>query len=247
MKEIKAKKSWTNHFEQVEGVYNDFETLFEFYEGGDVSEEEILAEAAKTEKVIEELEVKKMLSGEEDQLSAMLEINPGAGGTESNDWAGMLMRMYIMWGESHGYKVREVNYQAGDVAGVKINGGMTVAPCPPPDIHIEDWHTSIELLKTLNLSALYLTHFGKVTNVNPHLDELKVLLTNWANWIKPFYVAQTPIDEIIPKFVAYVHQQLVDYGVDEFGLQQYEAANPANMSVAGLLRYWKKYGNIQLP
>jgi peptide chain release factor 2 len=60
-----------------------------------------------------------MLSNEEDQLNAMLEINPGAGGTESNDWAGLLMRMYIMWGEKNGYTVREVNYQAGEVAGVK--------------------------------------------------------------------------------------------------------------------------------
>ena len=68
---------------------------------------------------MEELEFKKMLSGEEDQLSAMLEINPGAGGTESNDWAGMLMRMYLMWGEKHGYKIKEVNFQEGEVAGVK--------------------------------------------------------------------------------------------------------------------------------
>ena len=60
-----------------------------------------------------------MLSGEEDKLSAMLEINPGAGGTESNDWASILLRMYIMWGESHGYKVKEINYQAGEVAGIK--------------------------------------------------------------------------------------------------------------------------------
>jgi len=70
-------------------------------------------------KQTEALELKKMLSSEEDQLSAMLQINPGAGGTESNDWAGILMRMYIMWGESNGYKVREVDFQAGDVAGVK--------------------------------------------------------------------------------------------------------------------------------
>jgi peptide chain release factor 2 len=68
---------------------------------------------------LEELEFKKMLSGEEDQLSAMLEINPGAGGTESNDWASMLMRMYIMWGEKHQYKVKEVNFQEGEVAGIK--------------------------------------------------------------------------------------------------------------------------------
>lgn len=112
-------KSWTNHYEEVETAFNDFETLFEFYEADEVSEEEITSEAAKTEKAIEELEVKKMLSGEEDQLSAMMEINPGAGGTESNDWAAILMRMYIMWGEAHDYKVREVNYQAGEVAGIK--------------------------------------------------------------------------------------------------------------------------------
>ena len=70
-------------------------------------------------KKLEELEFKKMLSSEEDQLSAMLQITPGAGGTESNDWAGILMRMYIMWGEANGYKVKEVDFQPGDVAGVK--------------------------------------------------------------------------------------------------------------------------------
>ena len=98
---------------------NDLETLFEFYEGGDVSESEIESEFLKVEKKIEELEFRKMLSNEEDQLSAIIEINPGAGGTESNDWAGMLMRMYIMWGEAHKFTVRELNYQAGEVAGVK--------------------------------------------------------------------------------------------------------------------------------
>ncbi len=67
----------------------------------------------------EDLEFKRMLGGEEDQLSAMLQINPGAGGTESNDWASILMRMYIMWAESQGFKVRQVNYQAGEVAGIK--------------------------------------------------------------------------------------------------------------------------------
>jgi len=68
---------------------------------------------------VDELEFKRMLSGEEDPLSAMIEINPGAGGTESQDWAEMLMRMYIMWGESQGFKVKEVSYQPGDVAGLK--------------------------------------------------------------------------------------------------------------------------------
>jgi peptide chain release factor 2 len=71
----------------------------------------------KAAKAIEELEFKKMLSKEEDQLSAVMEINPGAGGTESNDWADMLNRMYIMWGEKSGYKVSQIDYQAGEVAG----------------------------------------------------------------------------------------------------------------------------------
>lgn len=106
-------------FDQVMHSFEDLTTLFEFYELEEVSEEEITAEKQKTLDKLEALEVKKMLSGEEDRLSAMVEINPGAGGTESNDWASMLLRMYIMWGESKRYKVREVNYLAGEVAGIK--------------------------------------------------------------------------------------------------------------------------------
>lgn len=112
-------KSWTESYEEVETALEDVETLQEFVNEGEGSEEEVQAEYASALKLTEELELKKMLSGEEDQLSAMLQITPGAGGTESNDWAGILMRMYIMWGEANGYKVREVDYQAGDVAGVK--------------------------------------------------------------------------------------------------------------------------------
>ena len=70
-------------------------------------------------KELDDLEFKNMLSGEEDQLNAVLTINAGAGGTESCDWAAMLMRMYIMWGEKNGYKVKEIDYQAGDGAGIK--------------------------------------------------------------------------------------------------------------------------------
>ena len=98
---------------------DDLEVLSEFHDAGDASEEELNTEFRKVAKSVEELEFKKMLSKEEDQLSAMIEINPGAGGTESQDWADMLHRMYIMWGEKNGYKVREVDYQAGDVAGIK--------------------------------------------------------------------------------------------------------------------------------
>lgn len=100
-------------------MLEDLEVLNEFHEAGDVSEDELDIEYEKTSKAIEELEFKKMLSKEEDQLSAMVEINPGAGGTESQDWADMLNRMYIMWGEKSGYKVSQVDYQTGDVAGIK--------------------------------------------------------------------------------------------------------------------------------
>ncbi|MFP4089926.1 MAG: peptide chain release factor 2 [Cyclobacteriaceae bacterium] len=119
MKSIQAKKVWTNSFEKAQSAYEDLETLYEFYEMDEVSEQDIEKEYKKAEKLVDDLEFKKMLSGEEDQLSAMLEINPGAGGTESQDWSEMLMRMYIMWGESHGYKVRQVNYQPGETAGIK--------------------------------------------------------------------------------------------------------------------------------
>ncbi len=119
MKQIQAKKSWTGDYEKAENLLQDLEVLFEFYNMDEVSEEDIKSEYKKMLEEIEDLELKKMLSNEEDQLSAVIEINPGAGGTESNDWASILMRMYIMWGEKNGYKVREVDLQEGEVAGIK--------------------------------------------------------------------------------------------------------------------------------
>jgi len=119
MKKIQGLKTWTESFEEVETSIEDVETLFEFNQEGEASDEEVDEAYQTSLKLVEELELKKMLSEEEDQLSCMLQITPGAGGTESNDWAGILMRMYIMWGEANGYKVKEVDYQAGDVAGVK--------------------------------------------------------------------------------------------------------------------------------
>lgn len=110
---------WTESFEQANEAVEDLETLYEFFEMGEGSEEEVEAAHQKALKILEEVEFKKMLSGEEDQLNAIIEINPGAGGTESNDWAEMLMRMYIMWGEKSGMKVKQLNYQPGDVAGLK--------------------------------------------------------------------------------------------------------------------------------
>lgn len=119
MKEIQLRKNWTNDFEHAQKAVDDLEVLYEFYTAEEIGEKEILAEKDKAEKIVAALELKKMLDKEEDQLGAIIEINPGAGGTESQDWAEMLMRMYIMWGEKHGYKVSELNYQPGDGAGIK--------------------------------------------------------------------------------------------------------------------------------
>lgn len=119
MKQIQIRKGWTSSFEELNQAVQDLEVLYDFFSQGEVEEEEIKVEFEKAKKAVEELELKKMLSSEEDQLNAVLEINPGAGGTESNDWASILMRMYIMWGEKNGYKVREVDVQPGEVAGIK--------------------------------------------------------------------------------------------------------------------------------
>ena len=119
MKQIQARKGWTAAFESVDQRIEDLEVLYEFFTAGEVTEEELKKDFQLGKDAVEELELKKMLSAEEDQLNAVLEINPGAGGTESNDWASILMRMYIMWGEKNGYKVREVDLQPGEVAGIK--------------------------------------------------------------------------------------------------------------------------------
>jgi peptide chain release factor 2 len=119
MREIRSRKAWTASYEQAQALYDDLATLWEFLEAGEATEEEVERERKKLEAALEEVEFRKMLSGEEDQLNAMLDINSGAGGTESQDWASMLMRMYIMWGEKNGFKVREVNLQEGETAGIK--------------------------------------------------------------------------------------------------------------------------------
>ncbi len=119
MKAIKSKKIWTDQFKGVDDKLGDLDVMFQMYEENMATETEVEAEQKTLIELLEALEFKRMLSGEEDQLNAIMDINPGAGGTESNDWAGMLMRMYIMWGESMGFTVKEINNQAGEVAGVK--------------------------------------------------------------------------------------------------------------------------------
>lgn len=98
---------------------DDLEVLFEFYKEGEATEEDVNERHEKAKNLIEDLEFRNMLSEEGDSLSAVLQVTAGAGGTESCDWAEMLMRMYLRWAEDRGYAVKELNYQAGEVAGVK--------------------------------------------------------------------------------------------------------------------------------
>jgi glyoxylase-like metal-dependent hydrolase (beta-lactamase superfamily II) len=129
---------------------------------------------------------------------------------------------------------------AGDVAGCKINGGIVVPPCPPPDIDIEAWVESLNLIKKLKVKRLYLTHFGVITAVQKHLTQLERRLIRWSNWMRPRYEKGMTAAEVTPLYQAFVNKELTRYGIVGTQLAQYESANPAWMSVAGLMRYWHK-------
>ncbi|WP_307525759.1 peptide chain release factor 2 [Pedobacter sp. W3I1] len=117
--EISSKKKWTDGFNQTNSAVEDAAVMFEFFQSGDASEAELQDQFEVAKTAVEELELKNMLRSKEDQLSAVLQITAGAGGTESCDWAYMLMRMYMMWGEKNGYKITEQDSQEGEVAGIK--------------------------------------------------------------------------------------------------------------------------------
>ncbi len=119
MQLIRSVKTWTNSFSEVNKLTEDFLVLYEFYEAGEADAEEVEEGYKEVLDAIEALETRNMLRNDEDRLGAVLRINAGAGGTESNDWANMLLRMYTRWGEKKGFDVRIMDMQAGDEAGVK--------------------------------------------------------------------------------------------------------------------------------
>jgi peptide chain release factor 2 len=119
MKVIRSIKVWTDGYKEVENSVEDLLVLYDFFEADEATEADVDEHFAHTEHLIEALETKNMLRNEEDKMGAILRINAGAGGTESNDWADMLMRMYMRWGEQHGYNVKVVEFHAGDEVGVK--------------------------------------------------------------------------------------------------------------------------------
>ncbi len=128
MKKVKSIQKWLDGYKTVRLYADELKLAFDFYKDEMVTEEEVDADYAKAIKAIEDLELKNMLRQKEDPMDCVLKINSGAGGTESQDWAQMLMRMYMRWAEAHGYKVTITDMQEGDEAGIKsvtmtIEGG----------------------------------------------------------------------------------------------------------------------------
>lgn len=119
LKSIQEKKKWTNDYTAAISAYEDLVVLYDFYEVDEATEADLDKHFADALNIIEDLELRNMLSNQEDRLSAILQINAGAGGTESNDWAEMLMRMYLRYGERNNYKIKELDMHEGDVAGIK--------------------------------------------------------------------------------------------------------------------------------
>ena len=112
-------KSLVNSFKKLNDEFDDLVVMYDFFECKEISENEMINYLSKFEKSIKDFEFKKMLNKKEDKMNAILNINPGAGGTESQDWAEMIMRMYLMWGEKNSYKTKIIDLKKGDVAGIK--------------------------------------------------------------------------------------------------------------------------------
>jgi peptide chain release factor 2 len=119
VRNIRSKKKWVDDYNKGLEFAEELQIMLDFFKEGEVTEQEVDDLYAKTIAHIEDIEFRNMLSDEGDNMSAVLQITAGAGGTESCDWASMLMRMYLMWGEKQGYKIKELNFQEGDVAGIK--------------------------------------------------------------------------------------------------------------------------------
>jgi peptide chain release factor 2 len=180
MKQVRALKGWTGGYEKADAVIGDLETLYEFYEAGEVTEEEVDEEGKKVEVVLEDLELKRMLSNEEDQFSAILEINAGAGGTESQDWTSMLMRMYLMWANKKGYKVSELDFQDGDTAGVKSVSLQIEGPMAYGFLKSENGVHRLVRISPFDSNARRHTSFSSVF-VTPLVDETITIEINPAD------------------------------------------------------------------
>lgn len=145
-----------------------------------------------------------------------------------------------------GHAVHHIAWQigdrlvTGDVGGVKMTGGVVEPPCPPPDIDLEAWMQSLDLIEALDAETFYLTHFGEVRETREHLAALRKVLISWSDWMRPYAEKGADWKLVIPGFEAFVARERHKLGVDESSQKKYDNANPTWMSVAGLMRYWRK-------
>ena len=128
----------------------------------------------------------------------------------------------------------------GDVGGCRIAEGPAVPPCPPPDIDPVAWTASIARLRSLNAKTFYLTHYGAITDIDDHLDDLQARFDRYFEWMETYYRNGSKAELVEPLFKRYVSEELTAVGVEPADLNSYMAANPPYMSVVGMLRALRK-------
>lgn len=186
MKEIKLNEYWTGMFQQVETSVEDFVVLFEFWKSGDATEEETKTAYELAMVAIEDAEFKSTLNQPEDELPAILQINPGAGGTESQDWAEMLLRMYTMYGEKLGWTVSSLDYQEGDGAGIKSATIQFDGPFAYGFLKAESGVHRLVRISPFDSNARRHTSFASVY-VYPLIDDTIEIIVNPADIEWEFY------------------------------------------------------------
>ena len=186
MKEIKVNEFWIHMYQNVESHLEDFVVLFDFWKAGDATELETQEAFQKTTHFIEEAEFKSTLNKPEDELPAILQINPGAGGTESQDWAEMLLRMYTMYGEKQGWTVSSIDYQEGDGAGIKSATLQFDGPFAYGFLKAESGVHRLVRISPFDSNARRHTSFASVY-VYPLIDDTIEIIVNPADIEWEFY------------------------------------------------------------
>ena len=186
MKEIKLNEFWLRLYQLVETNVEDFVVLFEFWKAGDATEEETQLAYNKAVDAIEEAEFKSTLNKPEDELPAIMQINPGAGGTESQDWAEMLLRMYTMYGEKQGWTVSSLDYQEGDGAGIKSATIQFDGPFAYGFLKAESGVHRLVRISPFDSNARRHTSFASVY-VYPLIDDTIDIVVNPADIEWEFY------------------------------------------------------------
>ncbi|MEY3189068.1 MAG: hypothetical protein RIT41_1603, partial [Bacteroidota bacterium] len=186
MKEIKVNEYWIHMYQNVESHLEDFVVLFDFWKAGDATELETQEAFQKATLFIEEAEFKSTLNKPEDELPAILQINPGAGGTESQDWAEMLLRMYTMYGEKQGWTVSSIDYQEGDGAGIKSATLQFDGPFAYGFLKAESGVHRLVRISPFDSNARRHTSFASVY-VYPLIDDTIEIVVNPADIEWEFY------------------------------------------------------------